>query len=228
MALFKLGSTVTECRGKLGGSAFQMNAGRCFAFNKSHPSNVVTRYNVSNKFVRNTLALKWKTLTAAQRLLWNNFAVTAFAKNYYAHSKNWSGFNWYLSCNSFIALTGYAALLTIPPPVGSYTKAAVMTGYSIPAIGGNVIINFSPTPPASYGYVFYASKPLAKSRKAFKSMYGFITFAVNSTAYNMASAYGSRYPYTKYTGQIIYFKMVPFYFATGLYGRPSVMKCVVS
>jgi len=74
MALFKLGSTVTECRGKLGGSAFQMNAGRCFAFNKSTPRPSPSVLQIQSRSAIEYFSRRWKSLTAVQRTAWNLFA----------------------------------------------------------------------------------------------------------------------------------------------------------
>jgi len=99
MAILKLGAIVTELNGKLGGSALQMQGGRCIAFKKSMPQVRTTVLNQRSKSFHISILARYKTLTNQQKNQWKAFANSC-DYGLFCNSKNRpSGFNLFVACN---------------------------------------------------------------------------------------------------------------------------------
>ena len=124
MARVQYGSTVTALAGSVGGHTFQRNnSGQIMRLKpRRSKANSQNQVNVTIMFAR--LSRQWAALDLADREAWNTFAGTNSKFNYWGIEKNASGFNWYVSVNTFAEYLHIGEFQT-PPTFGSIAPPPV-------------------------------------------------------------------------------------------------------
>jgi hypothetical protein len=149
MAKVLFGPLITGARGTIAGTTFSANKGGPYAKGWARGPNPQTtpQYIPRSTFAR--YAIRWGTLTSAQRTSWDTYAALPAQKltdplgnDYYA-----SGFNWYLNFNT------HRTYLGRPPydTCGNPTVPATLTPSSIVVNStptNNAVVTY-PSPPAN-------------------------------------------------------------------------------
>ena len=227
MALFKLGSTVTECRGKLGGSAFQMNAGRCFAFNSpgtnANPSLLQLRqrnaFTTANSF--------WKSLTAAQQKAWIIFAKTFPVRSFKNSARIMTTKECFFNSFMFSSSIGLLPLQYVPAiSTKVFIKdVSVICGQA----ASNMYLVFTRLAPANTYILVHFSRPMSVGHKVNKGdyTYGALLLPQYVSPYWIYGSYIARFPGSVRKGFAIHFRIVPFNNTTGVYGLPIFISSIV-
>lgn len=117
-----------EARGRVGGLVYNTWRGMSYTKAQSAPSQPKTKKQLNIRAFGIRLARGWQTLTAAQRLSWNNYASLHLESDGMGSPKRMTGLNWYVRLNSRmlqLGLTPAASAPTIaaPPSPGSFAAA---------------------------------------------------------------------------------------------------------
>jgi len=129
MAKILLGPTVIGIRGTVAGVTFSANAGGPYARGWHTPPNPRRAAQLAQRTKLGNWAVAWRSLTAVQKATWTVYAAAAaqtltdsLGQPYFA-----SGFNWYITTNTNLAIIAGAAAVTAP--VAARPAAPVVTAF---------------------------------------------------------------------------------------------------
>jgi hypothetical protein len=228
VAQFKLGSVVTEARGKLGGQSLQMQGGRCFLLKSAKPRPSTWPSTSAYKRDQVRLLFEWRNLTAANKLAWNNFANTEFAKSFYPGSETWSGCNWFLSCNMkrFIY---YNRVLLLTPVIPTSRPINVFITNAVFATGsGAKYIYFAGAIPAGYTFIIFATRGMSAGRKPAKGDLRLVYPGTSASPFQIAAQYHQRFSQFNKSGMAVHLKGFLLHQASGLTYTESFFKLITS
>lgn len=160
MARVTYGALITELAGSIGGITFQQNSSGSIARLKpSTPYNPSEIQQVQNNYL-SQLNGRWPTLSAAEKLAWENFAAAHDHVNEWSETKSLNGFQWFMSVNLNRLLLGQATIAAAPawevvaaPPVFVLDASAIK--FDVYWSGGYA--------PAGASICVYATPPLRQS-----------------------------------------------------------------
>lgn len=227
MALLKLGMIATEAKGKLGGHSLQMQRGRCVALSSKKPSRHFNVNVPAQQWKRTRTFFWWRTLTQAQKKLWNDFAKSPEARSCYPGSKSWSGFNWYVSCNcqdwiSFIV--NYSVPPTVFPP-----RAHILTGTVTWHTAGPCVVITTSENFTGYSLLFSCCAPCSRGKKMVVKDFKYCqqtTMNTSPQTYNF-TGFATVFGFIPQTGATVYIRLQPFHSATGIRSVPFYLKATV-
>lgn len=213
--------------GKLGGHVATKNRQGSALRTKSTPINrgTTSQTGVRNSFTTNSQA--WSSLSAAQRLAWNNAAVGFKKTNIFGDSYTPTGKNLYAAINNNLALVGVAAITTPPTPeaVTALTALAVAT-MSTTAM----TVSFAATPvPSGYKLVLFATPGVNAGVSFVKNQFRFFTSvaAAGASPANTFAAYVTKFG-TPVAGQVVFVRGYLIHTTTGLRSAALQNSLVVS
>jgi hypothetical protein len=175
MATIKMGATVSDARGSVGGTVFSRNTGGAYTRARVAPIN---RKTPAQSLVRSNFGLNSKmwsgTLTADQRAAWTLFAQSNPVPNRLGDSIILSGLAMFNKLNQVLAQILQPPLLDAPadlsvPALAPATGAVANTGTLL--IGA---VASDQTVVAGAGYYVEATGPLAAGRTPPSSAYRFM------------------------------------------------------
>lgn len=207
MALLKLGSVITEASGKLGGSALQMQGGRCVLFNKSPRRISSSSYQVVCREYMSAANKGWNLLSLNNRNNWNTFA-SAYSKNFgIIPTLNNPGRALYTR-GVYAQRPVYNVLPTAAPLISEIQELSVDHFWAYGA-GQDAKLFFN-TVLTGYNLIeIYATSPQSKGHVARKSDYRFCTY----TGYSPSSPFDFALDYRKIAnyiwqpGSVIHFRV---------------------
>jgi len=228
MTKIKLGSNISDARGKLNGHVFSKNRYGNYIRNKVTPVNPQSAYQTS---IRNRLAgisSAWAALTAAQRNAWNA-AVSSFAKtNIFGDLINPTGFELHQRINNNLVTCGQAVLTA--PPVPSGVDAFTAFSVAAAAGAGTVTLTIAPAIAADHVVKLYATPGVSAGISFVKSEYRLIDVLTDAdvTPVALKVPYEARFGAIPAAGLKIFVKAVQVVKATGIAGTTISASCIVS
>lgn len=147
MALIKLGPAVADIRGKIGGTIFSRSRSGATARAFTSPVQPVSSKRAARNAAMSLYASAWqRTLSTAERALWNERAAVTQLSNRLGESYKPTGMNLYVRANAMLDLTGQAAVDTPPDAAvapGLFPTLAVdnATGIRITSLNGFDLTN---------------------------------------------------------------------------------------
>lgn len=158
MAIIRPGAIIGAISGNLGGVCFIAGKGAPVARQRIHKKNSQTPKQISHRAGTLFLSQSWRTLTPAQRIMWNTAATKFPVTNRLGITSFASGFSLFLKVN---AISRYAFALwsnippdgpeTIPPHVITFTAST----------SGNIRFTFAPSITLVYFAKIFASRPFS-------------------------------------------------------------------
>lgn len=139
MAIVQYGGGVVAFTGSLAGNTFQRNQSGAIARTRVNRSKRTTSKMAVTQARTFDLLSRWQNLAEANQLNWNTFAAAHTHTNIWGQEKTISGFNWFVSVNSNLALVG-ASLLDNPP---DFTLPPAIETLEIVAIAGGLSFNYT-------------------------------------------------------------------------------------
>jgi hypothetical protein len=119
MALVKLGGIVGDIRGAIGASVFSRNRFGGYIRNRAIPVNPATTRQENVRIAMNQLQYRFReTLTAAQKLSWDNYAAGTPTLNRLGDQIHPTAINFYLRANIIYLLYGGTPIDTAPSTPG--------------------------------------------------------------------------------------------------------------
>ena len=163
MARVTYGGIITSINGSIGGTTFQKNrAGNIVRLRPIQKATSTLKQGVAHSKFSN-LAVEWKKLSMADKILWNDYGVANPKIDKFGNTKILTGYNYFLSLN-FWRVQLALSVLTVPPP------------FVIPAPVTDFVVNLTPTqilqesvtaPIApNLKYIQYTSPPIYRTTKA--------------------------------------------------------------
>lgn len=107
----------TEARGKLGGVVYNTWRGIRYAKTHTPPSNQGTPLRQQAKQRVINAAQRWRTITPAQRLEWNQYANEHLLDDWTGSPKRIAGYHWYVKINTIVQYIGEPYQDDPPPPI---------------------------------------------------------------------------------------------------------------
>lgn len=114
MASIKLGPTVSDIRGSIGGVTFSRNGGGPYARTRVKGTNPNSAPQQVVRSIMATMSLAWTALTLAVRTGWDNYAKNVQLINRLGDSINVSGWNMYCRTKAVMDLIGGTMPATAP------------------------------------------------------------------------------------------------------------------
>lgn len=158
----KFGAIVTDGRGKIGGHVLSKNRAGAYMRTKVTPVNPQTSYQADVRALFSSLTQGWRSLTAPQRLAWDN-AVSNFATtDIFGDLRNPTGKNLYQRLNTNISNAG-GTLITSPPlPAGGGETPDITPSFTV--AGGVISLAFAASPiPAGFAVIIEMTPPMSPS-----------------------------------------------------------------
>lgn len=223
----KFGAIVVDGRGKLGGHVASKNRAGSYFRTKVTPTNPQTAAQVNARSILATLSTAWASLTAANRLAWNN-AVDLWKKtDVFGDLKNPSGFNLFVQLNSNLAHIGVAQIDTPPQPaaIGHWT-----TFTFLPDNSGTMVLTFAATPvPAGFAVIIEGTAPCSPGIKNANARFRKITklAAAVATGEDIQAAYVTKFGAIAPIGDKIFLRAKYVNIATGQVGLPVEASAVI-
>lgn len=121
-----------EARGRVAGLIYNTWRGLNTVKSFKSPVQPNTAAQLAARARLKTYAQAWAGLTSVQRAAWNQYATDHPLTDWTNKAKRATGQNWYVSCNTRIAITGQAAITDPPAAVGP----AAPTGFALACAGG--------------------------------------------------------------------------------------------
>jgi len=157
MARVTYGAMITALTGSIGGITFQRN--RSGAIARVRPGrtgrNTVFQQNqisIFNKYVQ-----LYGQVSAANKLLWDAFAVLWTHDNFFGETKTLTGLNYYIMINYYRELVGQA--VTAAPPTHAIPSVGTSAAVALAANSIQITIT-APATVAGDTLLFYATPPL--------------------------------------------------------------------
>jgi len=227
MAKVKLSALVSGMSGKLNGSVFAKNRGGLYLRTKVTPVNPQTASQVAARNLLTTFSQGWKSLTAGQRVSWNNAVENFQTTDVFGDLKKPSGLQLYIRLNANISNAGGAAIVVPPLPTG----AAGLTALSLAALftGATFDITFAPTPvPAGMALYIEATPGLSAGISNANSRFRTIGVepAAGSSVIDFSAEYAAKFGALA-TGQKVFVRAKFINIATGEVSQSLVASTIV-
>jgi hypothetical protein len=167
MGKVQFGFGVSDVRNAIGGSVFSKNRGGNYIRKKVTPVNPKTASQTSSRALFAQFSQQWRTLTAAQRLAWNN-AVAGYAKtDIFGALRNPTGQQLFIQINCNLLASGGIAITSPAAPKG----VSVVTLTSMTYTSGTPALTaiYSANVPALTRAIVFATAPLSAGVNFVKS-----------------------------------------------------------
>lgn len=158
MGLLKLSGLLTDMGGKFNGSVIQRNKAGIIIRNNhwKAPQQFPKWQNQKSEFA--VVANGWRTLSDAQRLLWEAMASSYPATNRFGDVYTPSGFQLYMTLNGTLQAAGQTLLLVPLAPAVVFDQGA---NTLVLGPAPSIIVNITNNMGANDGIQIYASRPLS-------------------------------------------------------------------
>jgi|GEM_PF-457018 len=137
MAKAKLGILNKNLRGKVGNVVYGRSTAGPTVRELVTPANPQTSGQVAMRGGLTGFARQWQTLTAAQRLAWEEYAGTLTHGNDVGNVTKVKGISAFVGVNQDLAIVGGAPVVDPPPPESTVSQFAGGTG-TLTVAGGNI------------------------------------------------------------------------------------------
>lgn len=144
MAIFNPGPLVGQVSGRVGGTVFSHNRGGAYIRNGSIPYAVYSVAALNAKSALSQAVREWSTLTAEQRLAWQEYSKTITATNGLGKQISLTGQNCFVRCNCRLLQSGLTTISV--PPTSPAPNGVIITSFSVDAGAGDTEIEFTPAP----------------------------------------------------------------------------------
>lgn len=136
MAIIKMGTIVVGIRGTVGGLTFTNSRSGPVAKAWSRPTRTVTGKQSDQRVKLSGWPGQWRALSSADKTAWNDWANLPDQEktNSLGETYTISGWNWYLTVNTWREMQGLAALST--PPVGAWPSIPGISDVTFENSGG--------------------------------------------------------------------------------------------
>ena len=167
MAKYEQSIYTPNMSGKVGGFVFSRNRYGAYQKVKPVPRNPRSDFQKNVRTLMSTLSKTWKTLTDAQRTIWDNRAI-----DYPFSGKTYSGFTFFMKLNRNLQDIGQAILLDVPQRLAETIGISTFTVDIVTTSGTEDIkLNISPAIGTSEKMKIFATAPLAEGKKIKESQY---------------------------------------------------------
>lgn len=224
----KFGALVVAGSGKIGGHVASKNRSGAYLRTKVTPINPRTTSQVGARTRLGTLAIAWRGLTGAQRLLWNN-AVASFSKtDIFGDLRNPSGFTLFQKLNNNLVNVGIAAIDVPPLPIAVPSLISLLPTQA-PAGATSIAYTATPTP-AGTVLIIKATAPLSPGKSFVKSEFRQISklAAAAASPYVATADYAAKFGGPGFAGQKVFFEAHYISIVTGQAGQPIQASCIVT
>ena len=120
MALVRFGGGITQLSGSIGGTTFARNRSGNYARSRTTPVNPSSSRQQDIRTIIANLSEEWNdTLSAAQRLAWNDYAANVAMTNRLGETIHTTGFNHFVRSNSVRAYCGNIGQVNAGPIIGA-------------------------------------------------------------------------------------------------------------
>jgi hypothetical protein len=116
----------TEARGRMGGIVYNTSRGLNYVKGQTAPAQPRSQKQLSIRAWGSYLVRQWATITATERLHWNNYAASHTETDGMGMTKRLTGLNWYVRCNIRLLQNGFA-IKTEPPATAAPDPLANLT-----------------------------------------------------------------------------------------------------
>jgi len=145
----KFMGSLGQILGSVGGATFSHNRGGSYVKRRCVPTNPNTDAQSDIRAILATLSSGWSSVSASDRLSWDNWAAANPTTDSLGNEINWSGHQAYIALNSRLLLAGAAA--EPAPPITSGPAALVTLAATF-------------TQPSDYS-IAYTATPLAAGHR---------------------------------------------------------------
>lgn len=114
MASIQVGGPITALRGSIGGVTYQSNRSTPLARSRATGTRRMTSRQASVITKAAGLTVTWRTLSFPDQEKWLLFANAHHRVNKYGQERVLSGYQWFLTINAALALTGTPAVIAPP------------------------------------------------------------------------------------------------------------------
>lgn len=205
----KWGMFITDGFGKSGGNVMSRNKSGNYVKTRVTPINPQTIISQPRRGYYSYLTQTWKTLSAANIVLWNAATVNYPRLDRIGNTYYPSGFNLYLELNLNVYDVG-GAYLAAPPVKAIPPALPVITPVITLGPPFTLTLNYASLLPVSTDiFQVFASPALSPGRSTVTSQYRVVTTITNTgqAANNIGAAYLTRFP-IPYIGSRIFIKAV--------------------
>lgn len=159
MARVQYGSLVTELKGSIGGTTFQLNSSGNVAKNKVNRVQGGYPYQVVPKYEFAFLASEWNEMSISEKNDWNVFAAAQPFTDRWGAVKYITGYQTFQSLNANLILVA-KPLIYIPPV---YASSVAVPAFSVQLTSSIISVTFSPPfNHTGYSLLIFAS-PVSRS-----------------------------------------------------------------
>lgn len=141
MATIKLGATVSDIRGSIGGTVFSRNGGGAYARQRVKGTNPNTTKQQVVRAIMSTMSLAWLALSGTVRTAWNTYAKNVSMVNRLGDTINISGWNMYCRTKAVIELIG-GTMPAAAPTVMSLAEEDPTVAIAPDASESNIDVSF--------------------------------------------------------------------------------------
>jgi len=160
MARVSYGALITELTGSIGGITFQKNSSGSIARLKPNMPVNSTASQQSQQIYLSGLISAWSNLSAANKITWEAFATAHDHINEFGETKTLNGFQWFLSCNLNLLITGQATISAAP----AWTAIASLANFTLVTDAANFDLDWTPSIDITgYRLLVYATPPVRQS-----------------------------------------------------------------
>lgn len=218
MAKVKFSWGIAEMRNKLEGSVFSRNRGGAYIRNKVTPLNPQTSFQTGVRNFFGAISQGWRSLTASQRLAWNQAVSNFIGTDIFGDAKELSGSQLHQKLNLNLKNIS-EAVITAPPVPGDINSFTSMT-VTADTTAGTMNVAFAPAIDAGDKVLLYATAPLSPGISFVKNRFRIITVLDNAdvTPFDAAADYIVKFGALPAVGQKIAVKTRIIEKATGLSG----------
>lgn len=221
------GSIIVAGSGKIGGHVASKNRHGSYLRTKVSPSQPSSTYSANVRARLASISTGWRSLTQAQRSLWNG-AVSDFKRtDVFGNMHNPSGFNLYQMLNNNLVNIGEAVLTTPPTPEA---VAGLVSLRATVVHAGAVTLTFTDAISADTSILVFATPAVSAGKNFVKSEYrqiGVIDNAATSP-YVATALYAAKYGAAGEAGKKVFFRLVPVNKTTGQAGQAIEASAVIS
>lgn len=206
MALIVLSALMTNITGKLGGSYFSKKKGspslnRCGSKLTKADSGRVAMQQAQNRLAYNSR--QWQLVSEENRTAWAATASTLTWKNKAGQDYTPSGYELYMSVNSYKTVLGQETIPTPNPSLATGDIDAVGMGFSV---AGILQLKYPPASPSEQCVVIMASAPnslgASYPRGGYKTIYTATSIASGNT--DLTNEYGNAFGWQPPYGAIFF------------------------
>lgn len=215
----KFGAIVVDGRGKIGGHVASKNRGGAYLRTKVTPTNPNSTAQAGVRNRMTSLAQGWRSLSASERLSWNN-AVGDFAKtDIFGDIKQPSGINLFTKLNSNLLEVGVTQLVNAPLPA-AVSAVESLSGSAAAGVPGFSLV-FTPTPvPAYTKFIVRATEQVSAGISNLSGKFRNIEILdpADTSPANILASYNAKFG-TLVAGRKIGVEVVPVNTVTGQKGQ---------